>query len=170
MLGHHWRADRARYGDGALTREISIWAVAAYRFGRSAQAMGGVRGRVLTKVAWQLHRLAEVVTGVSLPLGATIGPGLRIHHFGGVIVHNDARIGANCTMRQGVTIGDRHVGGEVPVLEDDVEIGAYAQILGGITVGRGARIGAMSVVLHDVPPGATAVGAPARIVRGGTQP
>jgi serine O-acetyltransferase len=54
--------------------------------------------------------------------------------------------------------------GPVPVLEDDVELGAYAQILGGVRIGRGARIGAMSVVLCDVPPGATAVGVPARIV------
>ena len=64
----------------------------------------------------------------------------------------------------GVTIGDRVAGGPVPVIEDDVEIGAYAQILGGVRIGRGARVGAMSVVLQDVPPGATAVGNPARIL------
>jgi serine O-acetyltransferase len=57
----------------------------------------------------------------------------------------------------------------VPVLEDDVELGAYAQILGGVRIGRGAKVGAMSVVLCDVPAGATAVGAPARVV-GSFQP
>ena len=76
-------------------------------------------------------------------------------------------IGANCTLRQGVTIGNRHDGGPSPVLEDDVELGAYAQVLGGVRVGRGAKVGAMSVVLRDVPPGAVAVGIPARIIERG---
>ena len=65
---------------------------------------------------------------------------------------------------EGNTIGNRVEGGPVPVLEDDVELGAYAQVLGGIRIGRGAKIGAMSVVLQDVPPGATAVGIPAKII------
>jgi serine O-acetyltransferase len=52
------------------------------------------------------------------------------------------------------------------VLGDDVDLGAYAQVLGGVRLGNGCRIGAMSVVLDDVPAGATAVGAPARIVSG----
>jgi serine O-acetyltransferase len=45
-----------------------------------------------------------------------------------------------------------------------VELGAYAQVLGGVRVGQGAKIGALSVVLHDVPPGAVAVGVPARVI------
>jgi len=73
-------------------------------------------------------------------------------------------IGSNCTLRQGVTIGNRTEGGAVPVIEDDVEFGAYAQVLGGIRLGNGCKIGAMSVVLQDVPPGATAVGIPARVI------
>lgn len=50
------------------------------------------------------------------------------------------------------------------MLEDGVELGAYAQVLGGVRLGAGCKVGAMSVVLRDVPPGATAVGNPARIV------
>ncbi|HCE07750.1 MAG TPA: serine acetyltransferase, partial [Oxalobacteraceae bacterium] len=71
---------------------------------------------------------------------------------------------SNCTLRQGVTIGNRQEGGPVPVLGDEVELGAYAQVLGGIRIGHGCKIGAMAVVLCDVPDGATAVGAPARII------
>jgi serine O-acetyltransferase len=89
---------------------------------------------------------------------------LRIWHFGNIFVNPDSVLGANCTLRQGVTIGNRVEGGPSPVLGDDVEVGAYAQILGGIKVGRGAKVGAMSVVLVDVPDGATAVGNPARII------
>jgi len=111
-----------------------------------------------------LQLVVETVTGISLPLGVQAGPGLRIHHFGGIFIHNDAVLGRGVTLRQGVTIGDRQPDGPVPVIGDDVEIGAYAQVLGGVTVGPGARIGAMSVVLQDVPAGATAVGIPARIL------
>jgi serine O-acetyltransferase len=102
-----------------------------------------------------------------LPKEAQIGPGLRIYHFGNIFVHPDSKIGANCTFRQGVTIGNREPGGPAPIVEDDVEFGAYAQVLGGVRIGKGAKIGAMSVVLEDVPAGATAVGIPARIISSG---
>jgi hypothetical protein len=45
-----------------------------------------------------------------------------------------------------------------------VLIGAHTQILGNITVGDRAKIGAGSVVLRPIPSGATAVGAPAKII------
>ncbi|MFZ5541119.1 MAG: serine O-acetyltransferase, partial [Pseudomonadota bacterium] len=44
---------------------------------------------------------------------------------------------------------------------------AGAKVLGGFTVGDGARIGSNAVVLKEVPPGATAVGIPARILQRG---
>ncbi len=119
---------------------------------------------MLLKIYWLSHRFIETLTGISIPLEVQVGPGLRIYHFGNIFVNSSARIGGNCTLRQGVTIGNRVENGPVPILEDDVELGAYAQVLGGIRIGRGAKIGAMSVVLADVPPGATAVGIPARII------
>ena len=161
-----WAADLHRYGmRHPLLKEQSAWAVWTYRFGRrvDARAPGLVR-RVLTRCYWLLFRVVETAVGVSLPKAATIGPGLRIWHFGGIFLHPDTVIGADCTLRQGVTIGNREAGGPVPVLGDGVDVGAYAQLLGGIRIGNGARIGALSVVLCDVPDGATAVGSPARVI------
>ena len=120
--------------------------------------------KLLEKAYWLAFRVTETLTGISIPKSVAVGPGLLIYHFGGIIVHADATIGANCVLRHGVTIGNRVDGGPVPVLEDNVDLGAYAQILGGVRIGRGARIGAMSVVLSDVPADATAVGAPARVI------
>ncbi len=161
-----WAADLRRYGlRRPFLKEQSIWVVAVYRFGRRVDARpDGVAKRLLTAAYWLAFRVVETVVGISLPKAARIGGGLRIWHFGGVFVHPDAVIGRNCTLRQGVTIGNRHEGGPAPVIGDDVEFGAYAQVLGGVRIGRGCRIGALSVVLCDVPDGATAVGAPARIV------
>lgn len=163
-----WAADLRRYGvRRPFLKEQSVWAVAVHRFGRRVDARpDGVAKHVLTGGYWLAFRLVETAVGISLPKAASIGGGLRIWHFGGVFVHPDAVIGRNCTLRQGVTIGNRHEGGPAPVIGDDVEFGAYAQVLGGVRIGRGCRIGALSVVLCDVPDGATAVGAPARIVGG----
>jgi serine O-acetyltransferase len=165
MKDPDFQADLARYPQRPFFREQSIWAIWVYRFGRrnDRRAPGAIR-KLKDRFYWLAYRVTETLTGISIPKSVEVGPGLRIHHFGNIFVHKDAKIGGNCTLRQGVTIGNRHEGGPAPVLEDDVELGAYAQILGGVRIGKGARIGAMSVVLIDVPPGATAVGIPATVV------
>ena len=43
-------------------------------------------------------------------------------------------------------------------------VSAGAKVLGGFVVGDGAKIGSNAVVIKPVPPGATAVGIPARII------
>jgi serine O-acetyltransferase len=160
-----WEADLRRYPPRPFRKEQSIWAVWVYRWGRRLdQDNKDVLSRMLDKAYWLLFRWAETVTGISLPKSAEIGPGLRIHHFGNIFINPGVRIGANCTLRQGVTIGNRVENGPVPVIGDDVDFGAYAQVLGGVRIGNGCRIGAMAVVLCDVPDGGTAVGNPARIV------
>lgn len=165
MRDPDWQADLARYPRRPWLKEQSIWAIAVYRFGRrNDRRPGGLRRRLGDRLYWLLFRLVETATGISLPKEAAIGPGLRIYHFGNIFINPDARIGAGCTLRQGVTLGNRREGGPSPTLDDGVDLGAYAQVLGGVRIGRGARVGAMSVVLADVPAGATAVGIPARIV------
>jgi serine O-acetyltransferase len=168
LLDPRFREDRQRYPKRAWLREQSLWAVVIYRFGRRNELRrpGAIRW-MLDRVYWLLYRIAETLTGVSIPKTVEIGGGLRIHHFGCIFVNGRATIGRRCTLRQGVTIGNRHDDGPVPILEDDIDIGAFAQILGDVRIGCGARIGAMSVVLADVPAGATAVGNPARLIMPG---
>lgn len=142
-----------------------MWSLWVYRFGRRVDARpSGVKKVLLEKFYKLVFTLVETATGISIPKETKIGPGLRIWHFGNVIVHPKTIIGANCTLRHGVTLGIRDHDGPCPILEDDVELGAYAQVYGGVRLGKGCRIGAMSVVLIDVPPGRVAVGNPARIL------
>jgi serine O-acetyltransferase len=171
MADPDWQADLRRYPPRALFREQSAWALWVYRFGRrnDRRNAGPIRW-IANRFYWVAFRFTETLTGVSIPKTVSVGPGLRIYHFGNIFVHKDAVIGANCTLRQGVTIGNRVEDGPVPVLDDEVELGAYAQVLGGVHIGRGAKIGAMSVVLDDVPAGATAVGIPARIITKASTP
>lgn len=162
-----WQEDRRRYPANPWFREPSIWALWLYRFGQRNDRRRPGPIRWLVDGIYKLAKVpVELLTGISIPRTVRIGPGLRIYHFGNVVIHKNALIGANCTLRHGVTIGNRVHGGPVPILEDDVELGAYAQVLGGIRIGRGAKVGAMSLVLRDVPPGATAVGVPARVIEG----
>jgi serine O-acetyltransferase len=110
-----------------------------------------------------VERLTEIGTGISIPAQAQIGKGLRIHHFGGIILHSETIIGEGCTIYHGVTLGDRGGWGGAPRVGNHVMIGAGAKILGGVTVGDDCRIGANAVVTTSVPPRCLAVGVPATI-------
>jgi serine O-acetyltransferase len=159
-----WQQDLLRLGMARpFFKEQSIWAIWVYRYGRRVDALPhGLGKRIRTKLYWLMFRFVETWTGISLPKEAVIGGGLRIFHFGGIFIHPGVTMGRACTLRQGVTIGNKTEGGPVPVLEDDVELGAYAQVLGGVVLRSGCRVGALSVVVHDVEAGVTVAGAPAR--------
>jgi len=102
--------------------------------------------------------------GIQLPKSSSIGPGLMIHHFGGIILNSNTVIGKNCTLRHNVTIGNKSEIDDVPVIGDNVSIGCGAVIIGRIKIGNNVTIGANAVVLKDVPDNSIAVGNPARII------
>ena len=115
-----------------------------------------------------LSHLGRFFSGIEIHPGATIGRRVFIDHGMGVVIGETAEIGDECTIYQGVTLGGtsltkgakRH-----PTLGRGVIVSAGAKVLGGFTVGDGARVGSNAVLLQAVPPGATAVGIPARIVQ-----
>ena len=114
-----------------------------------------------------VSHLSRWITGIEIHPGARIGERVFFDHAMGVVVGETAEIGDGCTIYQGVTLGGtslykgakRH-----PTLGRDVVVGAGAKVLGGFTVGDGAKVGSNAVVTKPVPPGATAVGNPARII------
>jgi serine O-acetyltransferase len=110
-----------------------------------------------------IERLTESTTGISLPAQARIGQGLRIHHFGGIIVNSESSIGEYCTLYHGVTLGDLGGWGGAPRVGNYVVIGAGAKLLGNIEIGDYCYIGANAVVRRSVPKGCLAVGVPAVI-------
>ena len=145
--------------------EPSIIVVALYRWGRWIRALHFAPLRFLLNCLFvPLYGFFTCFIGIALPRGAKIGGGLRIDHFGAIVISPGAVIGRNCTIRQGVTIGNRKSLDDIPVIGDNVSIGAGAKILGAIHVGNNARIGANAVVICDVPDGCTAVGIPAKVL------
>lgn len=122
-----------------------------------------IAGRRRPMLGVLVKQANHVITGSDLAWQAEVGPGLNLLHPTGVVLGKHARIGANCKVQDGVTIGGK--GGDNdghPVIGDGVTIGCGAKILGPITIGRNATIGANAVVLTSVPEFATAVGVPAR--------
>jgi serine O-acetyltransferase len=111
---------------------------------------------------------ARILTGIEIHPGARVGRRVFIDHGFGVVIGETAEVGDDCTIYQGVTLGGtslikgakRH-----PTLGRGVIVGAGAQVLGGFMVGEGAKVGSNAVVVKEVPPGATAVGNPAHIIR-----
>ena len=167
-MDHDWYADLQRVGGSrrAFLREQSIWAIAVYRFGRRVDRRpSGLPKKLMTAVYWLCHRIVETMTGIGLPKACKIGGGLRIWHFGGVFIHPGVVMGTNCTLRQGVTLGDKGDGGNAPVIGDNVDFGSGAHVIGPVTIGSNVKVGALTMVVSDVPSGCTVVGNPARIVR-----
>ena len=106
-------------------------------------------------------------TGIEIHPGATIGQRLVIDHGMGIVIGETAEIGDDCLLYQGVTLGGtgKDQGKRHPTLGNNVMVGSGARVLGPFKVGDNSRIAAGAVVLREVPPGSTAVGVPARIVR-----
>ena len=117
-------------------------------------------------IARFVSHLGRWLTGIEIHPGAQIGRRFFIDHGMGVVIGETAEIGDDCTLYHGVTLGGTSwsKGKRHPTLGNGVVLGAGAKILGPITIGDRARVGSNAVVVKDVPPGATAIGIPARII------
>jgi serine O-acetyltransferase len=163
-----YRAAGARNALSVIAMTQGFWASTIFRVSHWALVRCRIAGlrSVVKAICLLSHKFIEVVTGICIPAGCNIGPGLYIGHFSGIFVDSDARIGENCNLAQGVTIGK---GGRgelhgVPILGDRVHMGANAIILGKITIGNDAVIGPGAVVMNSVPPCGVAMGNPARVI------
>jgi serine O-acetyltransferase len=151
---------------GGTVFEQGFWAVAVHRFGNWRMGFPRVVRAPLTFLYRIMFLFVECAAGISLPYTIQLGRRVRIWHHSGIILHARS-IGDDVHIRQNTTMGivsvDRPL--DIPTIGNRVDIGCGACILGGITIGDDCKIGANAVVIADIPPGSTAVGIPARVVR-----
>ena len=112
------------------------------------------------------YRHYQYKLGISISYDTEIGSGFYIGHFSCIVVHTDVRIGKNCNISQGVTLGlsCRGPSKGVPSIGDNVYIGPGAKVIGNVHIGDGAAIGANGVVTKDVPPNGVCVGVPGKCI------
>lgn len=95
--------------------------------------------------------------GFSIPRNV-FGPGLSIAHYGTIVVHSNAKIGANCRIQEGVTIGATNGEDEAAKIGDNCFIGSGAKIIGNVRIGDNIAIGANAVVVKSFPDGNCSLG------------
>ena len=114
------------------------------------------------KLYWAFkHQKLGLKLGFDIPCN-TFGKGLRINHYGLIIVNPKARIGDFCDIHQGVNIGT-NTDRKVPIIGNNVYIAPGVKIFGGITIGHNVMIGANAVVTKDFPDKVVIMGIPAEI-------
>lgn len=177
----------------------------AARIAPTARIAAGVvvRAGAVVRDGVILEPNAVILGGVILERGVRIGAGsvlgrpgfgwvpggARMPHPGGVLVEEDAELGALCTVDAGVLGPTRigrgarldshvHVGHNVrigpgvhvaaqsgfagsAVIGAGTLVGGQVGVADHVTVGAGARLAAKSGVIGDIPPGTTVAGYPA---------
>lgn len=142
-------------------------AVAVHRFGVWRMKIESKLLRAPFSIVYRfLYRKVRNRYGIELPYTVKLGRRVIFEHQSGIVIHGNCSIGDDSIIRQGVTLGNRHLDCplDAPSLGMRVNVGAGAKIFGSVTIGDDTNIGANAVVLRDIPPGVTAVGIPAKII------
>ena len=140
-------------------------AVAVHRFGVWRMKRPAPLRFFLSRVYRVMFRRCRNVYGIELPYTVALGRRVIVEHQGAIVVHGHCVIGDDCTIRQGVTLGNKNFDRplDAPRLGRGVNVGAGAKLLGGIVVGDESAVGANAVLTKDLPARHTALGIPATI-------
>ncbi len=112
---------------------------------------------------WRFGRL-RLLCNFTIPLNC-FDAGLSIAHAGTIIVNNSCRVGENCRIQTGVTLGATNGSKQAPQLGNNIFLGDGCKLIGGISIADDVCIGANAVVISDIcEPGTTWAGIPAKKV------
>lgn len=153
--------DRKDYWISRITHEDHYLIWKYIRFLRQEEAASNK----LTAYFWR-RRKNDLGSRLGLQVYAgTCGKGLRIWHYGSVIISGEARLGENCTFHGQACIGSDGITQAAPVIGSNVDIGIGAKVIGDVSIADDVRIGAGAVVTKSCyEKGATLVGVPARVL------
>lgn len=144
--------------------------VSFLRFCRLLTSFRMVRNIFYARVASRRPLLAKGLALLAKPqplldvsATAEIGGGLIVQHGYATIIA-PRRIGRDCWVNQGVTIGYTN-DTDCPTLGDHVTVYCGAKILGDVHVGNNVIIAANAVVVKDVEDNCVVGGVPARVIK-----
>ncbi len=109
----------------------------------------------LTVYNWMVQQTENFRLGYRTDIGAFT----YINAKCGVTIEDEVQIGSHCSIYSVSTIDGK--AGPV-VLKKGCRVGSHTTVMPGVTIGENAVVGAHSFVTRDVPPGAVAVGVPAK--------
>lgn len=165
----HWNGGWGRPGARALV---------AYRCAAAALKLKNpIVGKVVRRATRDLLCWVRNAYGIELYATAKIGRRLVIGHQNGIVVHEHARIGDDCVIRQGVTMGLARTDSvhwampeNAPTLGNRVDVGVGAILMGEVVIGDDVRIFPNAVVMTNVPANSTVVSPMSRIMTRSEEP
>ena len=119
----------------------------------------------LGKIYRIILRHYQIKYGFQIYPETEIGEGFYLGQWGALVINPKVKIGKNCNIAQGVTIGQANRGERigVPEIGDEVWIGTNAVIVGHIKIGNNVLIAPNAYVNTDVPSNSIVIGNPAQI-------
>ena len=147
---------------GLWKDEIWKFEILLRRLEYDTNCRSGLIAAVIRKYhGFRFHRLS-VKLGFTIPINV-FEEGLSIPHYGTIVVHGNARIGRNCRLQEGVTIGATDGSHEAATIGNNCYFGSGAKVIGAVTIADDVAVGAGAVVTGDIlEPGTTWGGVPAR--------
>ena len=114
----------------------------------------------------RMYRKLSFKYGYQIPRITKIGGGMRISHYGPLLINSKTQIGNNCYLSHNITIGETKRGEKKgsPVFGDKVWIGPGAVIVGKVVIGDNVLISPNSYVNTDIPSNSLVMGNPARAI------
>ena len=147
-------------------RNVALYCTIVYRKAHFYSNCIGLLNKIRS-IYWRyrLNRLSRKYL-FQIPYPVSIGYGFNFVHFGRIIVAPDVKIGNNCNIFTGVTIGSTTRGDKkgVPIIGNNVWIGPNAVIVGGVNIADNVLIAANSYVNFDVPENSIVIGNPGKII------
>ena len=121
---------------------------------------------ILGRYSRMMYRKLTFKYGYQIPRATNIAGGMRISHFGPLLINSKTQIGNNCYLSHNITIGETKRGERKgsPVLGDKVWIGPGAVIVGKVIIGDNVLISPNCFVNVDIPSHSLVIGNPARII------
>jgi serine O-acetyltransferase len=105
--------------------------------------------------------------GYQIPYTVSLGHGLFMPHFGNIVINGKSKIGDNCNISQGVTIGNekRGIRQGAPTIGDRVYLGPNSVVVGKVNIGSNVLIAPNAYVNFDVDNDSIVIGNPAKVIK-----